>query len=137
VEITRSRVTRGRSDRRFGHKGLVIPKVSGAWYDVTVQADGRIVTAGQLLADLAVARYLPNGRADGSFGAGSVASVKVDPSGFLRGQAMEVTIHADGTILAVGAHRALSASYRSLSRVMGRSRTRMPVAWWVALAAMW
>src|SRR6266498_1523880 len=82
----------GTRDRRFGRKGLVIPKVSGAWYDVTVQADGRIVTAGQLLADLAVARYLPDGKADGSFGAGGVA------------------IHADGTILAVGAATATSVS---------------------------
>src|SRR6266511_1111673 len=100
----------GSPDRRFGRKGLVIPKVSGAWYDVTVQADGRIVTAGQLLADLAVARYLPDGKADGSFGAGGVATVKVDPSGFLHGQAMGVAIHADGTILAVGAATATSVS---------------------------
>src|SRR6266508_3306212 len=100
----------GTRDRRFGRKGLVIPKVSGAWYDVTVQADGRIVTAGQLLADLAVARYLPDGKADGSFGAGGVATVKVDPSGFLHGQAMGVAIHADGTILAVGAATASSVS---------------------------
>src|SRR6266511_566729 len=100
----------GTRDRRFGRKGLVIPKVSGAWYDVTVQADGRIVTAGQLLADLAVARYLPDGKADGSFGAGGVATVKVDPSGFLHGQAMGVAIHADGTILAVGAATATSVS---------------------------
>src|SRR6266508_2562764 len=100
----------GTRDRRVGRKGLLIQKVSGAGYDVTVQADGRTVTAGQLLADLADARYLPDVKADGSFGAGGVATVKVDPSGFLHGQAMGVAIHADGTILAVGAATATSVS---------------------------
>jgi uncharacterized delta-60 repeat protein len=100
----------GTRDRRFGRKGLVIPKVSGAWYDVTVQPDGRIVTAGQVLANLAVARYLPNGKADGSFGAGGIAIVQVDPSAFLHGQAAAVAIHTDGTILAVGAATATNVS---------------------------
>jgi uncharacterized delta-60 repeat protein len=100
----------GTRDRRFGRKGLVIPKVSGAWYDVTVQPDGRVVTAGEVLAELTVARYLPNGRADGSFGAGGMTSVQVDPSGLLRGRAAAVGIHADGTMLAVGAATATNVS---------------------------
>src|SRR6266542_1973294 len=89
--------------------GSYQPSVLTPWL-ARLQADGRIVTAGQLLADLAVARYLPDGKADGSFGAGGVATVKVDPSGFLHGQAMGVAIHADGTILAVGAATATSVS---------------------------
>jgi uncharacterized delta-60 repeat protein len=93
----------GTRDRRFGRKGVVTPMGSGAWHDVTVQPDGRIVTAGELQADLAVARYLPNGTADGSFGAGGVATVEVDPTGFLLGRAGAVAVRADGGILAAGA----------------------------------
>jgi uncharacterized delta-60 repeat protein len=93
----------GTRDRRFGRRGVVTPVGSGAWYDVTVQPDGRIVTAGELQADLAVARYLSNGRADGSFGVGGVASVEVDPTGFLLGRAGAVAIRADGGMVAAGA----------------------------------
>lgn len=100
----------GTRDRRFGRKGLVIPKLSGAWYDLTVQPDGRIVTAGEVLAELTVARYLPDGKADGSFGAGGMTSVQVDPSGLLRGRAAAVGIHADGTMLVVGAATATNVS---------------------------
>lgn len=93
----------GTRDRRFGRKGVVTPAGSGAWHDVTVQPDGRIVTAGDLQADLAVARYLPNGTADGGFGTGGVASVEVDPTGFLLGRASAVTLRADGGMVAAGA----------------------------------
>jgi uncharacterized delta-60 repeat protein len=93
----------GTRDRRFGRKGVVTSADSGAWYDVTVQADGRIVTAGELQTDLTVARYLPSGRADGSFGVGGVASVEVDPTGFLLGRAGGVAIRADGGMVAAGA----------------------------------
>jgi uncharacterized delta-60 repeat protein len=99
----------GSRDRRFGRKGLVVPKVSGAWYDVTVQSDGRILTAGQV-GGLTVARYLADGRADAGFGAGGMATVQVDPSGFLLGQATAVTVRGDGTILAVGAATATNVS---------------------------
>jgi hypothetical protein len=39
-----------------------------------------------------------------------MATVQVDPSGFLRGRAAAVAIHADGTILAVGAATATNVS---------------------------
>jgi uncharacterized delta-60 repeat protein len=93
----------GTRDRRFGRKGVVASADSGAWYDVTVQPDGRIVTAGELQTELAVARYLSNGRADGSFGVGGVASVEVDPTGFLLGRAGGVALRADGGMVAAGA----------------------------------
>ncbi len=101
----------GTLDRRFGRKGLVLPSVGGGtWHDVTVQPDGRIVTAGEVLAEFTVARYLPNGKMDGSFGAGGMTTVQVDPSGFLSSRAAAVAIHADGTILAVGAAWATNVS---------------------------
>jgi uncharacterized delta-60 repeat protein len=100
----------GSRDRRFGRKGLVLSSVGGTWYDVTVQPDGRIVTAGEVLAELTVARYLPNGKTDDSFGAGGMTRVQVDPSGFLSSRASAVAIHADGTILAVGAAWATNLS---------------------------
>ena len=111
----------GARDRQFGRMGLVTPSVSGAWFDVTVQRDGRIVTAGQsaLLSlatggqafDLTVARYLPDGTADAGFGGpGGMATVRVDPGGALHGQAFGVVVRADGTILAVGAATATNVS---------------------------
>jgi uncharacterized delta-60 repeat protein len=100
----------GSPDRRFGRKGLVLPSTGSIWYDVTVQPDGRIVTAGEVSLDLAVARYLPNGTADASFGAGGMTTVQVDPSGLLNSQASAVVIHSDGTILAVGAASASGVS---------------------------
>ena len=110
----------GSRDRRFGHMGLVTPSVSGAWYDVTVQRDGRIITAGQVAlltlatggqaSDLTVARYLQDGTADAGFGVGGMATVRVDPSGARHGQAAGVAVRADGTVLAVGAAMATNVS---------------------------
>jgi uncharacterized delta-60 repeat protein len=110
----------GTRDRRFGRMGLVTPSISGAWYDVAVQRDGRIVTAGEVALftiatggqafDLTVARYLQDGTADTGFGGVGMATVRVDPSGVLHGQATGVAVHADGTILAVGAATATNVS---------------------------
>jgi uncharacterized delta-60 repeat protein len=100
----------GTRDRRFGRKGVVTPSAFGSWYDVTVQPDGRIVTAGEVLLKLTVARYLPNGQTDASFGTGGMTSVQVDPNGFLSGRAAAVATRADGTILAVGDATATNVS---------------------------
>jgi uncharacterized delta-60 repeat protein len=110
----------GARDRRFGRTGLVTPGVSSAWSDVTVQPDGRIVTAGQAglltlatggeASELTVARYLPDGTADAGFGDGGMATVRVDPSRALHGQASGVAVRADGTMLAVGAATATNVS---------------------------
>lgn len=67
----------GRLDSSFGVGGKVLtsfdhPCAYPGWGDnaraVAVQADGKIVAAGQSCADGAFARYLPDGRLDTSFG---------------------------------------------------------------------
>jgi uncharacterized delta-60 repeat protein len=71
---------RGRPDPRFGHDGLVRERFGldyTALNDVALQPDGRIVAVGWNfaeapetlpLSDIAVARYLPDGRRDPRFG---------------------------------------------------------------------
>jgi uncharacterized delta-60 repeat protein len=92
----------GSRDRRFGRKGMVIPRNGGRWYDVAIQPDGRIVTAGEMLGEIAVARYLLNGKADSGFGVNGIATAQVDPTGFLSSRANGMAIHADGRIFVVG-----------------------------------
>jgi uncharacterized delta-60 repeat protein len=66
---------RGRIDRSFGSGGSVVTTLGslGHGSDVAIQPDGRIVVVGRLLVrggyQLGLARYLPNGRIDTSFGA--------------------------------------------------------------------
>ncbi|HRH69444.1 MAG TPA: T9SS type A sorting domain-containing protein [Flavobacteriales bacterium] len=68
-------LTDGSLDPSFGGDGIVLDDFGGgsnAVYDVTIDADGRIVVAGYRYLssnqDFAVARYLPDGTLDASFG---------------------------------------------------------------------
>jgi uncharacterized delta-60 repeat protein len=71
-----ARFTRGgRIDRSFGTRGSTVTPLgfSGSAADVVIQPDGRIVVAGSVHVardgiQLGLARYLPNGRIDPSFG---------------------------------------------------------------------
>jgi uncharacterized delta-60 repeat protein len=61
----------GRRDRSFGEDGMVVtPFVWGMALGVALQPDHRIVVTGYSARGLAVARYLPDGRLDRSFGDG-------------------------------------------------------------------
>src|SRR6266511_1337244 len=102
----------GSPDPSFGNQGVVVLNLRtdfDAAYGLALQADGALLVAGSYQPSV-LTLWLARLHADGSFGAGGVATVKVDPSGFLHGQAMGVAIHADGTILAVGAATATSVS---------------------------
>lgn len=70
----------GELDRTFGADGMVVGP-GGHATDVAVDSQGRIVVAGTPGSHgIAVARYLVNGAADESFGAGGVAYVNPDSS---------------------------------------------------------
>ncbi|WP_354699203.1 hypothetical protein DSM112329_04912 [Paraconexibacter sp. AEG42_29] len=80
--------------------GLVLGDAGSRYYAVAFQGDGKIVVAGQAGVDaspqLIVARYLPSGALDGSFGSGGKVSGPVGTIG--RG----IAIQGDGKIVVGG-----------------------------------
>ncbi len=70
-------------------------------HGVAIQADGKIVVAGQSSSgsDFALARYSPNGTLDTSFSGDGKQTTSFDVGG---GGATGVAIHGDGKIIAVG-----------------------------------
>lgn len=93
----------GELDPSFGVGGVVTTDISGsdAALDVALQPDGAIVVAGRAIRrgfDFALARYLPDGTLDRSFGVGG--TVRTEFSG--NDVALSVAIQEDGRILAVG-----------------------------------
>jgi uncharacterized delta-60 repeat protein len=100
----------GSPDSTFGNAGTVITNFgvgprNGYARALTLQADGRLLAAGvresglPLDLDVAVARYLPDGALDPSFGSGGQVITSV------AGQSEEayaLALRADGTILAAG-----------------------------------
>ncbi len=72
----------------------------GSTFAVTIQADGKIVTAGGIYA---LARYNTNGNLDNTFGtAGIVMSEFEDPGSGQSMTANSIAIQADGKILSAG-----------------------------------
>lgn len=100
----------GKPDASFGVNGRVrtdMRQTAERWGGLALQKDGKIVTAGDAFAspgglnlnDLAIGRYLADGRLDPSFGAGQ-GFVFVDRNVFE--QLTEVALQKDGKIIAVG-----------------------------------
>ena len=102
----------GRPDEGFGAGGIVTSIATGIANDVTIQPDGRILIAGRATVqtphgddfeDLFVARLLPDGQPDGSFGLGGQVVTDV---GGLDNQAQNVVVQpADGMIVISGSSR--------------------------------
>lgn len=68
----------GDLDRSFGHRGVARTPNQSEWRALTLQRNGRIVTVGNLGFDgqrIELARYLPDGRLDPTFGNGGRANV--------------------------------------------------------------
>lgn len=97
----------GGLDQTFGSGGQVItqlsPEPTSNINAIKVQADGKLIAAGDIsnnfAADFAIARYHPDGSLDSSFGIGGVATTD-----FLGQQdtALGVAIQSDGKIVAAG-----------------------------------
>ena len=90
----------GDLDKSFGASGLVLtsfgaPSQANA---IVVQADGKIIVAGQASAQLAIARYNPDGTLDSTFGAGGKVMTSAGQSA--AGDAL--AIQPDGRIIAAG-----------------------------------
>jgi uncharacterized delta-60 repeat protein len=101
----------GSLDPTFGGDGRVTTDLgaSDTPNAVAVQADGRIVVAGWLTTSIpdqqttiAVARYLPDGRLDPTFGAGGTVTTPFDSG---PGFAADVAVQPDGKVVVAGAVR--------------------------------
>jgi uncharacterized delta-60 repeat protein len=107
----------GSPDPSFGSDGVVVigAGVIAAWA-LALQPDGRMVVAGQGGVvggpyDLAVARYLSDGRPDASFGGDGVVTTDLGSTGE---RAAAVTIQPDGGVVVAGSSGATFAVARYL-----------------------
>jgi uncharacterized delta-60 repeat protein len=95
----------GDLDSTFGVGGKMLSATLGfAPAAIAVQPDGKIVAAGELNNDFAVARVNANGTIDTSFGGGD-GLVTSDFGGNRGDGAAAVMIHNDGRIIAAGRRR--------------------------------
>jgi uncharacterized delta-60 repeat protein len=100
----------GTPDTTFGQSGEVVtplPNSGGDVYAVAIQADGKIIAAGQIMRagggqwQFGLLRYNTNGSLDTSFGNGGI--VQTPPaSGSNNCEGRAVAIQADGRIVVVG-----------------------------------
>jgi uncharacterized delta-60 repeat protein len=99
----------GSLDTTFGNGGTVITNLSGDDFAaaVLVQSDGKIVAVGGSEdprgygSDFALARYLPDGALDSSFGNGGTV-LTVFPEGGAYAEAASAVLQLDGKIVAAG-----------------------------------
>lgn len=97
----------GALDATFGTGGRVLTDLAGAAdavHAIALQPDGKIVVAGVTTTaatgnDFAVARYLPDGRLDASFGTGGTVITAVGPD---ADAAYAIALQADGKIVVGG-----------------------------------
>jgi uncharacterized delta-60 repeat protein len=92
-------------DLSFGVNGVALAAIASGnevWNDVRIQADGRIVVAGArgvgtTASVFRIARYLPTGVLDTTFGGTGIVQIQLSNS-----NARSVAIQADGKILIAG-----------------------------------
>jgi uncharacterized delta-60 repeat protein len=96
------RISGGGLDETFGSGGIVTTGFNGqsaSTYGIDTQADGKIVVAGHLVnAQYALARYLPNGDLDTSFGANGTITYPIGANFY---QGADMIIQPDGKIITV------------------------------------
>jgi uncharacterized delta-60 repeat protein len=115
----------GDLDTSFGGDGTVLTDFesgsSDAAYDLAIQPDGKIVVAGNSYGgfggpDFALARYLPNGALDPSFG--SYGSVHTDFEGGSLDEAYVLALRPDGKIVVAGYSELSDRSVFALARYL-------------------
>jgi uncharacterized delta-60 repeat protein len=95
----------GTVDRSFGYGGEVTTQfpVAAVLEALTVQPDGKVIAAGEVVDGrhdgFALARYLPNGRLDHSFGSGGLERIRVMAGSHT---AAGVAVQSDGKIVVSG-----------------------------------
>ena len=104
----------GTVDLSFGSNGFVYNKIYGNHYAVAQQPDGKLVTAGSYQAPLGnVARFLPDGTIDSSFG--------VDGFAGPGGDSYDMILQPDGKILTVGSYLARLKTDGTLDSSFGKN----------------
>jgi uncharacterized delta-60 repeat protein len=99
--------TDGTLDTSFGPAGtgeVVTQAINGSAYAVAIQADGKIVVAGNSYStelDFAVARYNADGTLDSTFGTGGLTSTNFAAFG-LPNYAYSIALQTDGKIVVSG-----------------------------------
>jgi uncharacterized delta-60 repeat protein len=89
----------GTLDNTFGTNGIVISTRTGSANAISIQADGKIVTAGSLNCKIGVIRYNTNGTLDDTFGTNGVVSTHI---GSFCSVAYAISIQTDGKIVVAG-----------------------------------
>jgi uncharacterized delta-60 repeat protein len=92
--------TNGTLDKSFDGDGIVTTDLGSEFDNATsiaIQSDGKIVLAGDTDQNVALARYLPNGKLDPTFNAGGTVVSNIGTN-----EANGVTITPGGTILIAG-----------------------------------
>lgn len=99
----------GSPDPSFGGRDGSVPLPGGPWHSLAIQSDGRLVLAGAVQGDFAVARYGQDGQLDATFGSGGLVSTEIGPGNpplsmgeTVEGSSIAVEIQPDGRILAAG-----------------------------------
>ncbi|MDG2307482.1 MAG: hypothetical protein P8R42_23085 [Candidatus Binatia bacterium] len=107
----------GNLDTSFGVGGVVTTDFGGSDFGNAVarQPDGKILVCGSdTNSQLPLARYMPDGSLDATFGVGGKVL-----SGVVGGSCNDVAVQADGKILTAGAHLARFESDGSLDTSFG------------------
>ena len=114
----------GTLDPTFGNGGIVITKhgpLSDSLHAGALQTDGKIVAVGEMSpgggapTDVALARYLPNGSLDSSFGTGGKV---VTQTPLVSELGNGVVIQPDGKIVVAGSAKINNVFHMALTRYM-------------------
>jgi uncharacterized delta-60 repeat protein len=112
----------GDLDSSFGDNGKLITK--GDATSVALQADGKIIVAGQYYQSFGVRRFRPNGRIDSSFGTDGVVTTSF--SDVASSLPHVVLTQTDGKIVVVGQVSEFDFSFVAIARYNG-DNTSAPV----------
>jgi uncharacterized delta-60 repeat protein len=106
-------MSNGQLDPSFGTGGIAITSFTDSDAEINgiaIQPDGKIVVAGSSASAFALARYLPNGALDTTFGTGGTVTTPIGNASSV--QAVGVAVQSDGKIVAGGAADAAFAAAR-------------------------
>ncbi|MEP0548967.1 MAG: T9SS type A sorting domain-containing protein [Rhodothermales bacterium] len=108
----------GTPDPDFGEGGVVAPPIAPNVFSSAVLRtdDGRLIVVGYAAYDVLLARYLPNGGLDASFGSGGVLSADL---GGLE-QVGDAALQPDGKIIVVGRRLDSCCPYEGLALFVAR-----------------